>query len=224
MRLLLIRHGQTPANVLGLLDTALPGPGLTELGTQQAARIPSALADQPIDALYASMLVRTQFTAAPLSQSRSLDVEVRDGLHEIAAGALEGRSDHDAVRTYMETVIAWGGGNLDVTMPGGHDGHEFFGRYNSNLQQIVDSGASTAAVVSHGAAIRVWVAGNATNVSPGFAAENHLDNTGVVVLDGSFEAGWTLMQWAGQPIGGAELADDTARDPSGEPLSEILEA
>ena len=27
MRLFLIRHGQTPANVLGQLDTAHPGPG-----------------------------------------------------------------------------------------------------------------------------------------------------------------------------------------------------
>ena len=27
MRLILIRHGQTPANVLGALDTAVPGPG-----------------------------------------------------------------------------------------------------------------------------------------------------------------------------------------------------
>ncbi len=28
MRLLLLRHGQTPSNVGGLLDTAYPGPGL----------------------------------------------------------------------------------------------------------------------------------------------------------------------------------------------------
>ena len=40
MRLLLVRHGQTPSNVAGLLDTALPGPGLTALGTRQAAAIP----------------------------------------------------------------------------------------------------------------------------------------------------------------------------------------
>jgi release factor glutamine methyltransferase len=37
VRLLLIRHGQTPSNVLGLLDTAPPGPGLTDLGVEQAA-------------------------------------------------------------------------------------------------------------------------------------------------------------------------------------------
>ena len=31
MRLVLIRHGQTPSNVCGLLDTAPPGPGLTHI-------------------------------------------------------------------------------------------------------------------------------------------------------------------------------------------------
>ena len=31
MRLLLIRHGQTPSNVDYLLDTAVPGAGLTAL-------------------------------------------------------------------------------------------------------------------------------------------------------------------------------------------------
>ena len=30
MRILFVRHGQTPANVRGLLDTAAPGPGLTK--------------------------------------------------------------------------------------------------------------------------------------------------------------------------------------------------
>ena len=34
-RLVLVRHGQTPSNVAGVLDTALPGPGLTEEGQQQ---------------------------------------------------------------------------------------------------------------------------------------------------------------------------------------------
>ncbi|POC80683.1 histidine phosphatase family protein, partial [Vibrio vulnificus] len=43
MRLILIRHGQTESNVHRLLDTAMPGPGLTELGQQQAAGLVSAL-------------------------------------------------------------------------------------------------------------------------------------------------------------------------------------
>ena len=224
MRLFLIRHGQTPANVLGQLDTAYPGPGLTARGQEQAARIPDALNGEPIEALFASTLVRTQLTAAPLADDRRLDVEVKQGLHEIEAGDLEMRSDHHSVRRYLETVFAWGTGELDVAMPGGSTGHEFFGRYNADLQEIAASGAASAAVVSHGAAIRVWVAAHAGNVAPTFAGENDLDNTGVVVVEGSFTDGWTLTRWADQPVGGAELADATAAAPTGESLSEARTA
>ena len=220
MRLIFIRHGQTPANLLGLLDTAHPGPGLTDLGVRQASAIPDALRGEPVESLFASTLLRTQLTAAPLADARSLDVAVRPGLHEIEAGDLEKRSDMRSVRRYLETVFAWGSGELDVAMPGGPTGHDFFGRYNSDLEAIVSSGASSAAVVSHGAAIRVWVAAHATNVAPMFTAENNLGNTGIVIVDGSFAAGWTLTRWADQPIGGPELADASAEDPTGEPLSE----
>ncbi len=220
MRLIFIRHGQTPANVLGLLDTAHPGPGLTELGATQAAAIPDALDGQGVDALFASTLIRTQLTAQPLAAARGLGVTVLGGLHEIEAGALEGRGDMPSVRIYLETVFAWGSGDLDVRMPDGPDGHNFFGRYNDDLESIVRSGVDSAAVVSHGAAIRVWVAAHAKNVAPMFAAEHHLDNTGIVVLDGSFDDGWSLARWADQPIGGAVLADASAEDPTGEPVSE----
>ena len=79
MRLLLIRHGQTPSNVLGLLDTAIPGPGLTDLGIEQAAALPAALADYRIDAIYASAQRRAQLTAQPLADARGLPIQVRDG-------------------------------------------------------------------------------------------------------------------------------------------------
>ena len=89
MRLLLIRHGQTPGNVLGQLDTAHPGPGLTELGERQAEALSRALANERIHALYASTLIRTQITAAPLARVHGLETEVLQGIHEIEAGSLE---------------------------------------------------------------------------------------------------------------------------------------
>ncbi len=67
MRLLLIRHGQTPANVHGILDAEVPGPGLTELGQRQAEALPTALADRGIERLFVSSMLRTQLTAAPLA-------------------------------------------------------------------------------------------------------------------------------------------------------------
>lgn len=196
MRLFLIRHGQTPANVLGQLDTAHPGPGLTDLGARQAAVIPGSLRSEPIDAIFASTLLRTQLTAQPLALDRRLEVRVAEGLHEIEAGSLEGLSDRVSVRSYMETVFAWGAGDLDARMPGAADGHAFFARFDADIQ-IAASGARTAAVFSHGAAIRVWTAARARNVPPMFAGRNDLINAGVVELTGSPEAGWTLVSWAG---------------------------
>ena len=77
MRLLLIRHGQTPHNVTGALDTAYPGAGLTELGQRQAAAVPASLADEDVSAVYASPLVRTQLTGTPLAQERGIGQNTR---------------------------------------------------------------------------------------------------------------------------------------------------
>lgn len=206
MRLILIRHGQTPGNVLGQLDTTHPGPGLTEFGLAQANALVPALADSGIEAISASTLVRTQLTAAPLSHDRGIDVEVRPGLHEIGAGDLELRSDRESIQRYLETVHAWGLGDLSATMPGGADGHEFFGRFDADIEAIEKSGVGVAAAVSHGAAIRVWVSSRAGNIAPVFGAENGLDNTGIVTLEGSVSEGWSLSDWAGTPVSPEPLA------------------
>ena len=217
MRLLLIRHGQTPGNVLGQLDTAHPGPGLTDLGLRQAAAISGALRSDPIDAIFVSTLLRTRLTAHPLAADRGLQLQVATGVHEIEAGSLEGLRDQASVRTYLETVMAWGTGNLDKRMPGAHDGHDFFRRFDADVA-VAAAKADVAVVFSHGAAIRVWTAGRAGNVPPTFAREHELDNTGVVEFTGSPEEGWTLLSWAGLPVGGMALADLGAADPLGEPL------
>jgi broad specificity phosphatase PhoE len=225
MRLLLIRHGQTPANVLGALDTAAPGPGLTELGRAQAAAIPDALASERIDAIYVSRLVRTRQTAAPLARVRDeMHRVVLPGLHEIGAGKLEGRRDKRSIKKYLETVWAWGSGSLDARMPGGDDGHEFFGRFDADIARIASDhdadhdADATVAVFSHGAAIRVWSAARAGNISPEFPGRTHLDNTGVVILRGSPGAGWTMESFAGEPIGGSSLGDASAHDVTGDSL------
>ena len=220
MRLLLIRHGQTPANVRGELNTAVPGPRLTPLGQRQAAEVPHALSGDPIDSIAASVLVRTQLTAEPLARTRALDIDVYQGIHEIEAGDLEDRTDRDAVRRYLETIFAWGAGQMDVRMPGGPDGREFFTRFDADIAEIAGTGAETAVVFSHGAAIRAWVAGRATNVDHGFSMHNELDNTGIVELVGTPDDGWTLNSWAGAPIGGPRVTDTAAEDPTGETIDE----
>ena len=222
MRLLLIRHGQTPGNVLGQLDTAHPGPGLTDLGERQAAALARLLANEQIGSLYASTLVRTQITARPLAARRGLDVGILAGLREIEAGSLEKLTDRKSHLRYFGTVAAWTAGDLDRRMPAGPSGHDFFDRFDAAIARIAaeaagapDSGA--VAVVSHGAAIRVWAGLRAVNVDPDFAVRHVIANTGIVALEGHPDAGWRLIHWDESPVGGLALADPVAEDPTGRP-------
>jgi len=225
MRLLLIRHGQTPANVIGALDTAAPGPGLTALGEEQAAAVPHALRHETIEAVYASILIRTQLTSRPLTDALGLPAAtVLSGIHEIEAGDLEDRTDRPAVQKYVETAWAWGVGDLDPRMPGGSDGHEFFARYDADIRAIAEAHTGgTAVAFSHGAAIRVWCAGRAGNLPPNYAAVSSLDNTGVVILEGDPDKGWDVESWAGQPVGGMELHDPRADDVTGESVDDLAQ-
>jgi probable phosphoglycerate mutase len=220
MRLLLIRHGQTPGNVLGQLDTAHPGPGLTELGERQAAALARSLANEQINFLYASTLIRTQITATPLAAVHGLQIEVLEGLREIEAGSLEKLTDKESHLRYLGTVFGWADGELHRRMPGGPSGHDFFERYDASIARIAATAAAsgdagTVAVVSHGAAIRVWTGLRATNMEAGFAARHALANTGIVALEGDPDAGWRLIHWDDSPVGGLALVDPTAEDPTG---------
>lgn len=223
MKLLLIRHGETPGNVLGQLDTDHPGPGLTERGERQAEAMARSLANERIGALYASTLIRTQITAAPLARLHALDVEVLDGLHEIEAGSLEKLTDHESHKRYMGTVMSWAAGDLDLRMPAGPDGHAFFERFDAAIARVADRAErqqhGTVAVVSHGAAIRTWAGLRADGADHEFAASHVLANTGIVALEGSLHTGWNLIHWDGSPVGGLALADPTAEDPTGRDVS-----
>jgi broad specificity phosphatase PhoE len=64
----LVRHGQSEANAERVIDTAVPGTVLTALGRRQALSVANVLAAQgPFAGIFASQLIRTQQTAAPLA-------------------------------------------------------------------------------------------------------------------------------------------------------------
>lgn len=231
MRLTLLRHGQTPSNVAGALDTAPPGPGLTELGFLQAAAAARVLDDQRPAGIFASNQLRAQQTAAPLAQAQSLEVGILPGLREIGAGHLEMATDADSIHRYIGTLISWMTGDLDQRIPGGPDGTEFLARYDEAIEQVVehvsaDTGpGGTAVVVSHGAAIRTWVGRRAINAAevmmapkePAAIARSqyrlaavtakgtryrHLDNTGAVTVERDAAGRWRVLDWSEAAVGG----------------------
>lgn len=214
MRLLLIRHGQTSSNVLGLLDTAAPGAALTVLGAEQASAIPGALEGHPVDLIAVSTLIRTQLTAGPLAAARGLTPLIRGGIREISAGRSEMSGDLTAVQAYLSVMGRWMDGNLDEVVPGGEGGHAVLGRFDAVVAEIADTGVTSGVLFSHGAVIRVWTALRCRNLSADFGRANRLGNTGIAVLEGDPESGWIAAEWMGTAIGGPRLDAPAADGPS----------
>ena len=107
-------------------------------------------------------------------------------------------------------------------MPAGPSGRDFFDRYDAAIAKVAERAnglgdSSSVAVVSHGAAIRVWAGLRAGNIEPDFAVRHALDNTGIVALEGDPDGGWELIHWDDSPVGGLALADPKAGDPAARP-------
>lgn len=193
MRLILIRHGETRSNVEHLLDTAFPGAPLNETGLAQAQTLPERLAHEPIEAVFASTLTRAQQTAAPVAAARGLEVEVIDGVQEISAGVEELNPDWT---TYIAELNSWSPTNADSKLEGGETAREFMTRFTRAVAEVEARGHACAAIVSHGAALRVWGLAQ----QPEFGMENAppLQNTAWIVLNGSTRDGWTIEDWGQQ--------------------------
>jgi probable phosphoglycerate mutase len=197
VRLILIRHGQTQSNVEHVIDTEVPGPELTALGKQQAEELPDALKSERIDAIFASSHLRSQQTAAPLASTRGLTVAIRAGIREVEAGDFEGKRDRASIHDFVSTELAWVRGDLDRRMPGAETGTETMARFEAVVAEASLAEFEAAVFVSHGSIIRSWCGIRTDNVDVGFVYRNPLNNTGVVVVEGSQATGWHVIRWQG---------------------------
>ena len=199
-RLVLVRHGQSHANVDRRLDTRPPGAELTDLGRDQA-RIFARELPHPAAMIAHSVAVRAAQTAAEISGEIGVDAREFEGIHEVQVGDLEDRNDDDAIALFETIYQRWYEGDLDVPMPGGETGNEVLDRYVPVLTQLrmryLDNDAwhGDIVVVSHGAAIRL-VSAVLAGVEATFALDHHLANTEAVVLAPITDGRWSCVQWS----------------------------
>jgi broad specificity phosphatase PhoE len=192
-----IRHAQSAANAAGVIDSSVPGPDITPFGFGQAADAANQLSVNRYDGVYASTMVRTQATAAPLSQALDEPVTVLPGLREIEAGQNEGLPEATAPR--FPAPSAWLHGDRSARIPGSVTGVEFQSRFNEAVKTIYDSRETNPVAFSHGLAILYWVLMTVTNPDVSLA-NDPLPNTAHVVVTGNPTDGWTLVNWNGRPV------------------------
>jgi broad specificity phosphatase PhoE len=196
--LVMVRHGQTDANLIKALDTRPPGAPLNARGHAQARAVAGRLAVEPVSAVYASAAVRAQQTAEPIAARHRLRVEVVEGVQEVFCGDMEGRSDHAAREEFDEVYAAWAAGDLARKLRGGESALDLRERFLPVLARLWerhgDQSNRVVVLVSHGAAIRLAAAA----LIGEYAETLYVPNTGRVVLAPGASAtpgDWLVKFW-----------------------------
>ena len=149
-RIIAIRHGETAWNV----ETRLQGHldiSLNTRGQWQAAQVAQTLADEDIDVIYASDLLRAWQTAKAVAKSTAAPLHAHQGLRERGFGSFQGKTYAEIEQQYPQESSRWRSRDPHWQPPGG----ESLTAMRTRILNTVDSLAQPHAggqivLVAHG--------------------------------------------------------------------------
>lgn len=148
---LIIRHGQSMAN----LESVFAGSGydspLTDLGHRQAACTADYIADNfTVDAVYASPLQRAYDTGKAVADRFGLTVTREPGMREIDAGEWEGVTFAEVAARWPQEWDDWCHRISVGGCPGGERAADVFARVRGTLLRIAEKhDGETVVIASH---------------------------------------------------------------------------
>lgn len=147
MKLIVLRHGQSHYNTLGLCndDPRIPVP-LTDEGVQQAQRAAEALRSELIEVIYSSPLTRALLTGEVVARPLGLSVNVDPRLADIRSG-FEGR----LVADYLSAIAH---DPVDARV-GGESLCDYAARVDGFLDWLVQEPWQSVLLVAHEETLRV---------------------------------------------------------------------
>lgn len=158
MRLWLVRHGETEANVAGLYSGHAPTP-LTERGIAQAQTLGRLLRNVPVDNVLCSELERARHTTQLVLGDREVAVRNIPELNEMFFGDWEMRHHRDLAREDAENYAVWCNDWQNATPTNGEGFQAFTLRVERFIAQLADYKAcQNLLVVSHQGVLSVLIA------------------------------------------------------------------
>ena len=162
----LVRHGQSIGNAkhefLGHTDK-----DLSELGYLQAQKTADFLADEKMDVIYSSDLIRAYNTAVPHAKLRGMEIIGNRNLRELYAGAWEGMRVEDIIAKYPHEFIDEWRGNFGLAiLPGGESVQCAGERFYREVMKIAEENRGKRILIAaHAAVIRAFW-GKMTSTAP----------------------------------------------------------
>ncbi len=193
MRLLLVRHGETPWNV----TLQYQGQGkvpLNERGLEQARRCAERLTRYGATALYSSDIVRAWQTAEVIGEALALKPTPMPELREIDVGQWEGHTPEELYRRFPDHMAEYRRDPARTVRLGGESYAQLQARALVALNHIQEQHQRDAAIVavSHGGTIRALLC-HVIGLDLGNFGRMWLDNGSITELRLG-QSGWRLMR------------------------------
>ena len=189
-----VRHGQTDANLQGVLQGHLDTP-LGEKGRAQARAAAERLKHEKFDLFYTSDLSRAYETAQIIGRVLGMEPVPLTELREWHLGTLEGRP-HSELRTeYPDIIESFRFDRADdIAVPGGESRKEFFTRIAACLDRLRrENPGARILFVSHGGSLRAVYRHIAGEIAPGRLIPQPV-NAGISRV--RFHEGfWQMITW-----------------------------
>lgn len=192
-KLYLVRHAEAEGNAReffqGNIDTMLTDKGLSQLDC-----LAERFAEIPLDALWFSPFRRTQLTAEAVNRFHGLPMIPEYELREINGGEWEGRTWAELPSVFPESYRQWTEHMAAFEAPSGDTMREVWTRMIEVMTRIAEENAGkTAAVVSHGCALRNFLAFVEFGDIERLGDVGWADNTAVSLVEYGTETGWRLV-------------------------------
>lgn len=155
-QLYFIRHGEVEERYHKVFGGSRIDMALSPLGLRQGEAVAAWLKDTPLDAVYASPMLRVQQTLAPLAKQRGLQPTLIDGLREVDFGDWTGHRWDEVQSIFGVSAFDWLEVMEGVGIPNAEKVTDFTPRVREALLQIVNAHPhQRVAVFCHGGIIRV---------------------------------------------------------------------
>lgn len=172
-RIILIRHGQTRANVekryIGVTESRL-----TPYGKYQAKSLKKRMAKETIDKVFVSPSKRAlNFSKITFGDRQK---EVLTDLREMDFGIFEGLTHSQVLKKYPQVYRKWLKNPQRFSIPGAESFIDFKTRIFKTLKEIIcENTGETIAIVTHGGPIRMILSkvlklNNLWEIMPGLAS------------------------------------------------------
>ncbi len=158
--LVVMRHGRTSWNDSGRAQ-GHADIELDEVGHAQAAAAARVLVSLDPVRLWSSDLARARQSVAPLAAATGIEPETLPALREYDVGTRTGLTFDEFEAAFPDEYAAWIAGNESLTVPGAESTSDVRARIVPAMRACLDAlgPGETGVVVTHGAALRVGVAG-----------------------------------------------------------------